>query len=376
MIKLKNDAGCPLKRYQHGLRVAALVALALPAVAQTTGQPVATLQQAPAVAFPNTTDSNSPAVWERIDGQWILTVLNSVDGQTRLSRGPSVTTLQDYGPVSFTSAAPLGGYWFEALIQDAGAWYGFYHNEIAETVCGESGKVLPRIGAARSEDLGQTWTDLGLILELPPGEELCDTLNHYFVGGVGDFSALLDADSTYVHFYYSQYAEISEGVGVSAARMAWADRDEPRGRVEVWSDGAWLPARAISGVLPGEDDLWLQPLATPVLPARDSWDNASPTVDVFWGPSVHWNTHINTYVMLLNRATSAEWEQGGIYVSYNDDLANPDGWSTPVRLLSGGDWYPQVVGLGSGQATDTYAGSPSRFFMSGRSEYTIRFERR
>jgi hypothetical protein len=77
--------------------------------------------------------------------------------------------------------------------------------------------------------------------------------------------------------------------------------------------------------------------------------------------------------MLLNRAVSAEFDQGGICVAYLSDLANPKGWSTPVPLLEGGEWYPQVIGLAPGTGTDKLAGEVARFYMAGRSEYIMRF---
>ena len=37
-----------------------------------------------------------------------------------------------------------------------GTWYGYYHNERVATACGDTTKVVPRIGAARSKDHGAT----------------------------------------------------------------------------------------------------------------------------------------------------------------------------------------------------------------------------
>ena len=98
-------------------------------VVQAAGQPYAALLPASTITFPNETDSNSPALWELVDGQWTLALLNSVAGQAELSAGRSVTRLSDLGRVSFSTAPPLGGYWFEAVVRDTDAWYGFYHNE-------------------------------------------------------------------------------------------------------------------------------------------------------------------------------------------------------------------------------------------------------
>jgi hypothetical protein len=356
--------------------------------AQSAGTPFAVLLPAQSVAFPNDTDSNSPAIWEIVDSQWTLSVLNSVAGGAKVSEGRSVQRLTGQATVRFSTAAPQGGYWFESVIRDADSWYGFYHNEREGVVCAGSNKVWPRIGAARSDDRGRTWADLGPIIETPADTTTCTTRNHYFVGGVGDFSVVLDPDRAYAYFYYSQYVEADGAMGVSVARMAWADRDAPEGRVDIWNGGAWLPpslqaAEDLPADIPEDEDppppdpdAWAYPLATPIFPAADRWDNGNATVDVFWGPSIHWNTQIDSYVMLLNKAASNEWGQGGVYVSYNRRIDDPNGWTAPAILFKGGRWYPQVIGLGEGQGTDTYAGAVARFFMGGRSDFTITFGRR
>ena len=345
--------------------------------AQTTGEPYAALLPASTLEFPNETDSNSPAVWEMVNGSWTMSLFNSVAGWAEISRGSSLRTLASHGEVHFAGAAPHGGTWFEALILDADSWYGFYHNEREDIVCPGSGKVWPRIGAARSDDRGVTWTDLGPIIETPLSAVGCTTNNHYFVGGVGDFSVMLGPGPNYAYIYYSQYDEVGDRVGVAAARMAWADRDAPAGRVDIWNDGAWVPpTEAAAGEEPSPEVAWQFPLATPIFRSTNRWDDGRPGVDVLWGPSIHWNTALNTYVMLLNRAVSNTWEQGGIYVSFNDHLDAPDGWSTPALVARGGSWYPQVIGLDPTVGTDKYAGGVARFFMAGKSEHLIVFGRR
>lgn len=357
-----------------------------PAVAQPAGAPFAYLLPAVSVAFPNETDSNSPAVWEIVDGQWKLSLFNSVAGAAHLSRGPHVQRLRDEGHVRWAGAAPHGGVWIESVIRDADSWYAFYHNEREGIVCAGSGKVWPRIGAARSDDRGVTWTDLGPLIETPADTVTCDTRNHYFVGGVGDFSVVLDADRAYAYIHYTQYVEADGHVGVAVARMAWADRDQPTGRVDIWNDGAWLPPTATrepatndandAGDGAGQPATFEQPLATPVFGAENRWDDARAGVDVLWGPSIHWNTALESYVMLLNRATSDTWEQGGVLVSFNARLDDPAGWSPPALLWRGGSWYPQVIGLDPTVGTDAYAGAVARFFMSGTSAHVIVFGRR
>jgi hypothetical protein len=358
----------------------------------TAGEPFATLVPGATVTFPNEADSNSPAIWEMVDGEWRLSMLNSVAGGARLSEGRSIQRLAVQGPVAFASAAPHGGFWFESVIRDTEAWYGFYHNEREGVVCAGSGKVWPRIGAARSDDHGRSWIDLGPVLDTPAESTRCVTNNHYFVGGVGDFSVVLDPDRLFVYLYYTQYVEADGRTGVSVARMAWADRDAPTGRVDVFADGVWQPPARLAAIVdgsiePGLDDGaqtqvpaliddWSYPLASPIIVAGDRWDNGSGGVNVFWGPSIHWNTAIDSYVMLLNQAASNDWKQGGVYVSFNPRIDDPNGWTPPERLFQGGIWYPQVIGLTPGQGTDTVAGPAARFFMGGRSDYTITFGRR
>ena len=59
-------------------------------------------------------------------------------------------------------------------------------------------------------------------------------------------------------------------------------------------------------------------------------------------------------------------------MSFNRRL-DATGWSEPVKVLSGGRWYPQVMGLEEGSGTDKVAGRWARFFMGGSSEHVIQF---
>jgi hypothetical protein len=95
---------------------------------------------------------------------------------------------------------------------------------------------------------------------------------------------------------------------------------------------------------------------------------------VFWGPSIHWNTYLERYVMLLNRAKDDQFGQEGIYVSFSATL-HPQDWSAPAKIMNGGSWYPQVIGAETGAGTDRLAGRRARFFMTGRSERMIEFDR-
>ncbi len=338
--------------------------------------PVARPRPASNLRLNGDVDSNSPALWELVDGEPRLHVFTSTAGVTRRSEGSKVENLTLAEAVTWT-IAPEQGVWMEAVVaDDAGVWYGYYHNERRGIVCGKSRKVLPRIGAARSLDRGVTWEDLGTILEAPPGSHKCRTTNHYFHGGVGDLSVMLDPDREFLYIFYSEYLYDLSGQGVAAARMAWADRDAPRGRVDVWQSHVWMPP---AEEVTTEDDEtvtsnWIYPVGSPLFTTTRSWHDPEGVADAFWGPSVHWNSYLRQYVMLLNRTADVDFTQEGIYVSFNARLDTPDNWLSPRQVLAGGSWYPQIMGLEYG-GSDKQAGQLARFFMSGSSSYLLEFVR-
>jgi hypothetical protein len=329
-------------------------------------RPITTLEPAGRIELPSRVDSNSPAYWALVGGRRLLHVINS-SPDPMVSKGRSAAELSFTRPVSFDNGIN-GSRWMEAVVpDDDGTLYGYYHNE-PSGACGiNSTLTVPRIGAAVSWDNGLTWRDLGIILEAPPDSTTCSTPNTYDAGGVGDFSVMLDADGRDLYIFYSSFTRQPAFQGVSVARMLWSDRDQPRAAVSIWDDGIWRPAEI------DEDDDVVYPAGTPIFPAAGSWHDASGRVDAFWGPSVHFNTSLNRYVMLLNHATSGSFTQEGIYVSSAASLEDPRGWPAPHRILSGGKWYPQVIGSEQGTGTDRLAGARARFFMGGVSEYEIVF---
>lgn len=349
------------------------LALALLAAGRPWAQqpvlPMVTLARADTLRLPGSVDSNSPVIWDRMDGRREMYVLTSFNGRPTRAIGNGVTVLGAPAPVTI-EPWPGGGVWMEAIVKDRDAWYGFYHNENAMPGCGRE-QTYARIGAARSDDFGATWTNLGIIFDLPRDTFTCETTNRYFVGGVGDMSVLVDHMYRDLFIYFSQYGRDPRQQGVAVARLAWADRDEPVGKLMVWRDGVWLP-----GSFRQDADgswRWIYPAATPLAVPRRPWHDGDRAADAFWGPSIHWNTSVRQYVMLLNRASDESFGQDGIYVSFNSRLDTPQGWSSPVKILDGGSWYPQVVGVEPGRGTDTLAGRQARFYMSGRSDYTIEF---
>jgi hypothetical protein len=367
--------------------VVALVSAQDGAITSSPRTPAVQLLPASPLALPAPVDSNSPAVWDLIDGQPRLVVLTSIAGLPSRSEGRSLQRLSDAEPVAVEGT--VHGVWMEAVLRaDDGTYYGYYHNEIPADVCGRPDRTVPRIGAARSTDNGLTWHDLGIVLEADASTLACGSANRYFLGGVGDFSVVLDRDGQFAYIFYSQYTAGLAGQGVGVARFAWADRDAPRGAVDVWTEHGWTPPDRVpidAGGTPeegdnGDTDLPDQyhivyPVGRPLFATTDSWHDAGRSTDAFWGPSVHWNTFLSQYVMLLNRARDIDWNQEGIYIAFSPGLDDPGAWSRPVKILDGGGWYPQVIGLEPGRGTDKEAGEVARLFVAGWSRHAIRFSR-
>jgi hypothetical protein len=304
-------------------------------------------------------DSNSPAEWDN-DGN--LFVFTSLQWPYR-SSGASLFELS--WPAQPVAIAPRpdvkGGQWIEATYRsEDGTLYGWYHNEPPD-VCDDSRLTAPRIGALVSYDDGLTWGNLGIILEAPPGSLYCDTKNYYFAGGNGDFSVLLDQGGEYFYFFIDTYHRQVGEQGVAVARMRFEDRDNPVGNVWKWRDGGWNE--------PG-----LGGHVTPTFPVLIDWHSVN--ANAFWGPSVHFNTYLGAYVMLLNHAVDRYWSQEGVYISFNSDLEDPMGWSQPQRLPINQQlgFYPQVIGIDGGE-TDKLAGQVARLFISGHSDQEIVFHR-
>jgi hypothetical protein len=349
-----------------------LTATRLPLGAQAA-TPHAELYPGTGIVLPGEVDSNSPAVWDTVEGRPVFHVMTSVAGMPSIASGTSLTRLSAARRIAGLEPWPGGGVWMEAVVPDLdGTWYGYYHNELPADACADGSRVVPRIGAARSQDHGQTWEDLGPLLEVPLSSLDCGTSNRYFVGGVGDISVMLDHDERDLYIFFSEYLRMEHQQGVGIARLAWADRDAPVGKLMVWRTRVWIPAsRAFT--TPTGEMRWLHQLGLPIFPVKEPWHDEDQVVDAFWGPSVHWNTYLNQYVMLLNRAMNEDFDQEGIYMSFAPSLDDPRLWSPPAKLLSGGRWYPQVIGLDGITGTDKSAGEIARFFMSGLSEHLIRF---
>ena len=77
------------------------------------------------------------------------------------------------------------------------------------------------------------------MLEAPADSLRRDTRNGYFAGGNGDFSVIPDERREYLYFLFSTYHREVAQQGVAVARMRYADRDRPVGKVHKWHAGRW-----------------------------------------------------------------------------------------------------------------------------------------
>lgn len=359
----------------RSLRVVASLGLFAAALAHPHAQadrvPTARLVPASPLPIPSTVDSNVPMVWDLVDGMPTLFAFASWGGVPALLQGPELSALRRIGAIT-VAPHPGNGIWMEAVVPDeSGTWYGYYHHEVPADVCGRPDRTVLSIGSARSRDHGVTWENLGIILEGAPGTEACASTNRFLVGGVGDPAGILDAGHAFLYLYFSQYGKGASNQGVAIARMPWADRDQPQGTLTVLNEGAWLPARLRSEDSAG---VWEYPAGTSLLPVGDPWHDGDYAVDAYWGASIHWNTYLDQYVMLLNRARNENFDNEGIYVSFAPGLDDMGAWSKPQKLMSGGGWYPEVAGL-EANGSDRQAGQRARFFLTGRSTSLIEFSR-
>ncbi len=324
------------------------------------------LRKAPLVQIPGKVDCNSPAHW---DGNQFFIFSSMLE--------PQRSSGTDLFHLGTPTATPYdnkinGGRWIEATYRDDdGTLYGWYHNEPHPVCMAKPELTAPRIGAVKSRDNGASWQDLGLILEAPPDSLYCETANKFFAGGNGDFSVIVDQKRDHIYFFFSTYHKNVAEQGIAVARMPYDDRDSPVGKVVKWHAGQWKEP-GIGG------------LVSPIFPVTVDWNQKS--ADTSWGPSIHWNTYLNLYTLLLNRAIDGDWKQEGIYVSFDSNLDEPTGWSKPKKILDakeistvpkmGAGWYPQVIGTDAAKyETDKLAGRKARLFVHGKSVWEIIFLR-
>ncbi len=317
----------------------------------------ATLRLVPRVELPPVIDGNSAAFWA--DGQMYL--FHST-GVPHISSGPDQFNLSNTRKVEFDSKdhSPV---WFEAVWRDTdGTLFLFYHHE-PEQRCSGTNLTAPKIGAAISRDNGATVQDLGIVLE--SGDPIdCNAQNGFFSGGHGDISVILDKERSFFYFFFTNYAGPTSSQGVATARLAFEDRFAPVGKVNKLYLGKF-------------EEPGLGGKISPIFPATRGWQ--AEDTDSHWGPAVHYNTHLDKYVILLNRSCcNPGWPQAGIDITFNSDLSDPFSWRPLQRILSPNDiarhpgYYPQVLGLEEGHS-DNLAGQTARLYVMGISDFEITF---
>jgi hypothetical protein len=313
------------------------------------------LRSVPALQFPSQVDSNSPSF--RSNGQ--LVIFNSTGMGPVRSTGATQNKLLDPHQVTAIGSTHRP-YWIESTwVDQDGTVFAWYHHEPAG-VCGSKPLTAPEIGALVSHDGGKSFLDLGIVLAAGYPVN-CFSQNGYFAGGHGDFTVIPGQQGKFFYFLFSNYSGPAEMQGVAVARMPFDRRNSPFGAVQKYYNGSWQEP-GVGGRV------------TPIFPATVAWEYAN--TDSFWGPSVHWNTFLNSFVMLLNHSCcSTGWPQEGVYISFNKTLLNPAGWSKPVKVIDGGGWYPQVVGYAAANGTDSRAGSTARFYMFGLSTLEMVFKK-
>lgn len=317
----------------------------------------AVLKEAPEIKFPVPADCSCPVHW---DGD-TMHIFCSLFQAKRLS-GPNLFELGNITDVQWDRDKELTR-WIEATYKDEdGTLYGWYHHERGPACANrmpEKFLVTPIIGAGVSNDNGATWKDLGFVIQDDPNTYNCDTVNFYFAGGSGDFCVNVDKKKEYIYFMFNTYDRKLDQQGVCVARMRFADRKDPSGKVLKWHKNDWSQ--------PG-----LYGKVTPIFDTVKDWHSSTP--DSLWGPAIHYNTYLKSYVMLLNRAIDPNWLQEGIYISYNKDLADCTSWTKPEKLKSGGQWYPLVIGTNKYE-TNTLLGRKARYFEQGTSWWEIEFSK-
>jgi hypothetical protein len=322
-----------------------LFAIALVLEAQTV-----TVRGTDEIRLRGVSDSNSPMHWNS-NGK--LVVFQS-DGMPVRSEGDGLASQDLYRAVRLYSYkhTPM---WIEATwLAPDGRLYAWYHHEIFLN-CEEAPLSMPVIGALRSDDDGITFHDLGIVLS-PAGEPDCGAKNGYFAGGHGDFTVIADENSEYLYFVFSNYSGPAERQGIVMARMRIEDREEPVDKVFKFFEDAWEQPG-----LGGE--------VSPVIGVSRGWSEED--TNALWGPAIHYNEHLEKYVVIMNHACcSPGWPQEGLYASFVADLSKPQSWSQPVKILDGVGWYPMVVG-----STDKRAGKTARLFTGSLSLWEIEFAR-
>lgn len=322
-------------------------------------------------------------VWGDYDELRYADGANAPEAFARRTEEFTTPTLPPNAPRGPGAPGLHGAVWFESVHApgpDGRTLYALYHNEnYPETLPfdpatgdgyrdeawppglqGDSSpQAVPRIGIMRSSDGGDSWTDLGIVLE-DRDDRFTRTpvnRNNTFPGGVGDPCAVASGDHLYVFFgeygYPGPLAPTSPAHDpavehsaqcVSVARIPLDELDAPVGAARRW-DGTGFAA-APDGIG--------RPIEALRIPAEHGGGAVSAGDRSFhWGPAVSWNEHLECWVMVMGRVDAGYWVGDSVWYSTNPhaDLgegANSQDWSEPRILLRRPGktlWYPSLQPL-------------------------------
>jgi hypothetical protein len=318
-----------------------------------------------------------------------------------------------------------GAVWFETIYQDKNdrsgkTLYALYHNENYPQTYpfnkttgkgyidykwpeGLTGKTTAaavcRIGIMKSINGGHSWENKGIILEDNQERMILKPHNNSvtFAGGVGDPSAV--ASGEYLYIFYGEYGYPDKydsvkydsqkehaGQCVSMARIRLSDLDQPAGKAKRWDGNNYTIDYDGIG----------KPIQSLQIP---NTEGGGPTSDskskYYWGPSVSWNSYLNSWVMLMAKSEGPSWKGSSIYISFNNneilDDHSSQQWSKPQLILTKPGstlWYPALQPIGDVNAvakklTTFNLGEKARLFYKDQtkdtavyiSEYEIQFKK-
>jgi len=430
------------KVYRICLFLMPLAALSLFIVSYKTDKPAFKLTPAPKYTFNSFVDCNMSEVWvgdtfRIFPGKYGEDPLWGASDNLKYADGKTVDEAFAHKEADFVAPKMPpnvkpglpglhGAVWFESIYQDANdksgkKLYALYHNENYPSTLpydaktgkgyintnwpqGLKGPASPsavcRIGIMRSDDGGKSWSNKGIFIEDEQPRLILKPHNTAanFAGGTGDPSAVVSGD--YLYLFYGEYGYPGKynkstyntktewsGQCISIARILLTDLDKPAGKARRWDGSGFNAAYNAAG----------NPVAALQIPtAQGGGPASSPAGKYYWGPSVSWNTYLNSWVMLMAKAEGPSWKGSSIFISFNKnrDLGagkNSQEWSAPQLLVDKPGhtiWYPSLqpesaTANGSNKYSSLKLGQKARLFYKDNyagkgdyiSEYTLEFRK-
>ena len=240
--------------------------------------------------------------------------------------------------------------WLEATYKASdGRLYGWYHEEPVDvcsnrTTCRRR-PTVPRIGAMSSDDEGSAGAISGPSWR--PRAGLAGARRPTTSSPPASRRFLRDSrpeGRSTCYFVFSSYGPAPDQQGIGLARISRGDS------TRRWGSLALRGAMRAGGAGTGGRGAMLIPAMTRLA--------SGPTQRV-WGPTVHWNTYLNRYVFLLNRASNARWSQVGAYAAFAGNLDEPLPGPSPRSSATAGTGTFQAIGTDAGRReTDTPSVGP------------------